>query len=271
MAEAVKYELLLYADDTCLIFQHNDLEIQLNKIFSLICDWFAENKLSIYFGVHKTKSVLFSSKHKIKKPSPLNIQYKDKLKIRQYKKVTYLGCILLEAFCGECMARSIFLCGQNKFLGILLRRLLCNTIIQPFFDYACKAWYLNCFFFLSVFSFTDRWFTEQQRTTFRSTLPLPPAHKHWNIYLQLCMWDDYHVFLIATFVFTRLLLDEIYHHIRLPFDWLTDDAMFVCFLDELILGFCYSDLTWETDGFEFALTITLVLQANQLIRCASHP
>ena len=59
------------------------------------------------------------------------------------------------------------------------------------------------------------------------------------------MWDDYHVFLVATFVFTRLLLDEIYRLIELPFDWLIDwlidDAMFVCLPDELILGFCYSD------------------------------
>ena len=51
------------------------------------------------------------------------------------------------------------------------------------------------------------------------------------------MWDDYHVFLIATFVFTRLLLDEIYHLIELPFDWLIDDEMFVCLLDELFFGF----------------------------------
>ena len=36
----------------------------------------------------------------------------------------------------------------------------------------------------------------------------------------LCMWDDYYIFLIAPLVFTRLLLDEIYHLIELPFDWL---------------------------------------------------
>ena len=47
-------------------------------------------------------------------------------------------------------------------------------------------------------------------------------------HLQLCMWDDYHVFLIATLVFTRLLLDYIYHLIELPFVWLINDAMFVC-------------------------------------------
>ena len=73
-----------------------------------------------------------------------------------------------------------------------------------------------------------------------STLPLPLAHEHSDIYLQLCMWGDYHVFLIATLVFTRLLLYEIYHITELPFDWLIDDAMFACLLDEII-GFCYSD------------------------------
>ena len=83
------------------------------------------------------------------------------------------------------------------------------------------------------------------------------------------MWDDYHVFLIATLVFTRLLLDEIYHHIELPFDWFIDDAMFAYLLDELILGFCYSDLTWKTGGYEHASTITFVLQANRLTKCAS--
>ena len=35
---------------------------------------------------------------------------------------------------------------------------------------------------------------------------------------------------------------------------------FVCLLDDLILGFCCSNLTQETDGLELASTITLVLQ-----------
>ena len=101
------------------------------------------------------------------------------------------------------------------------------------------------FFFLLGFSFTDTEDSQSSRvregTVFYSTLPLPPAQEHWDIYLQLCMWDDYHVFLIVTLVFTILLLDEIYHLIELLFDWLFDDVMFVCF-DELILGFCYSDI-----------------------------
>ena len=132
----------------------------------------------------------------------------------------------------------------------------------------------NFFFSIRVF-FTDTDNSQGSRgmegAIFYSTLPFPPTREHWGIYLQLCMWDDYHVFLIATLVFTKLLLDEIYHLIGLPFEWLIDDAMFVCLLDELILGFCYSDLTLQTGGFELASTITLVSQANRLTKYASHP
>ena len=47
MPQAIDCELLLYADDTCLIFQNKDIheiEIVLNKNFSNLCDWFADNK-----------------------------------------------------------------------------------------------------------------------------------------------------------------------------------------------------------------------------------
>ena len=118
------------------------------------------------------------------------------------------------------------------------------------------------FFSIRVF-FTDTDDSQGSRgregTIFYFTLPLPPVHEHWDIYLQPCMWDDHHVFLITTLVFTRLLLDETYHLIKLPFEWLIVDAMIVCLLVELILGFSYSDL---------ASTITLVLQANRLTKCA---
>ena len=44
--------------------------------------------------------------------------------------------------------------------------------------------------------------------------------------------------------------------------------IYVSLLDDLILGFCYSYLTRETDEFELASTTALVLQANQLTKCA---
>ena len=132
---------------------------------------------------------------------------------------------------------------------------------------------VSCFSIRVFFTDTDDSQDSRGRegTIFYSTLPPPPGHEHWDIYLQLCMRDDLHVFLIATLVFTRLLLHEIYHLIELPFEWLTDGAMFACLFDELILGFCFSDLTLEIGGFELALTITLVLQSNRLTKYASHP
>ena len=36
-----------------------------------------------------------------------------------------------------------FLYRQGKYLNKRLRRMLCNTIIQPHFDYASSAWYPN--------------------------------------------------------------------------------------------------------------------------------
>ena len=154
MPQAIDCDLLLYADDTCLIFQHKDIreiEAVLNRNFSSLCDWFVDNKLSIHFGEDKTKSILFSSKLKVKRAQSLNIQYKN-IQIKQYSKVTYLGCILDETLSGDSMALHVinkvnsrlkFLFRQNKFLNTPLRRLLCNAMIQPFFDYACNAWYPN--------------------------------------------------------------------------------------------------------------------------------
>ena len=117
--------------------------------FSSLCDWFINNNLSIYLGKNKTKSILFGTKFNIKRAEPLNIVYGN-VKIKQYTKVTYLGCILDESLSGESMvlhvlnkinSRLRFLYIQNRFLNKPLWRLLCNTIIQPFFDYACSAWY----------------------------------------------------------------------------------------------------------------------------------
>ena len=64
--------------------------------------------------------------------------------------VEYLGCCLDANLSGESMAmkslRKIktklqFLHRQNEFLNPKLRRLLCNSLIQPHFDYACISWY----------------------------------------------------------------------------------------------------------------------------------
>ena len=94
--QAVKCDLYLYADDSCLFFQRKnvtEIKKQWTKDFNNICDWFVDNKLSIHFGEDKMKSILFSSKRNLKLVEELDIRYKD-IKIKQYKHVNYLGCML---------------------------------------------------------------------------------------------------------------------------------------------------------------------------------
>ena len=65
MSQAIESELLLYTDDTCLVFQHRNIKViedYLNRDFSTLVDWFVHDRLSTHFGEDKTKSILFSPK-----------------------------------------------------------------------------------------------------------------------------------------------------------------------------------------------------------------
>ena len=108
---------------------------------------FVDNKLSIHFGEDKTKCILFGTKQKLNKTGSLNIKH-GTIQIKQYHTVTYLGCALDENLSGETMALKViskincrlrFLYRKNRFLSQPLRKLLCNALIQPHFDYACSA------------------------------------------------------------------------------------------------------------------------------------
>ena len=66
--------------------------------------------------------------------------------------MSYPGYILDESMSGKTMALRVieksnsrlkFLYRKNRFLDVPLRRLLCNTLSQPHFDYACTVWYPN--------------------------------------------------------------------------------------------------------------------------------
>ena len=152
MPQTVNSELLLYADDTCLIYMGKNIQIieeQLNSDFTSLCEWFIDNKLSVHFSEEKTKSILFGTKRQLKDQRDLNLKYGD-IEIKQHSRVTYLGCILDNILSGEHMAAKVlntvhnrlkFLYRKQKFLSLSLRRLLCNALIQPHFDYACAAWY----------------------------------------------------------------------------------------------------------------------------------
>ena len=66
--------------------------------------------------------------------------------------VEYLGCLLDENMSGEAMAKMVlkkvngkkkFLYRQSRYLSYPLKRMLCNTLIQPHYDFACCSWYPN--------------------------------------------------------------------------------------------------------------------------------
>ena len=106
MKQAVSSNLLLYADDSCLVFQHKHvtkIETHLNNDFSNLCESFLDNKLSIHFGENKTKSILFGTKLNLRKTGTLNIPYQS-IDIKQNSQITYLGYILDETMSGETMA-----------------------------------------------------------------------------------------------------------------------------------------------------------------------
>ena len=109
MPQAIDCKLFLYADDSCLVFQHKDvreIEKQLSNDFSTLCDWFIDNKLSIHFGEDKMKSILFATKNRLKRIARLNIMYND-IEIKQHSKVSYIGCTLDESLSSESMALII--------------------------------------------------------------------------------------------------------------------------------------------------------------------
>ena len=117
MMQAVTSTLLLYANNSCILYQHKEvvqIEKRLNEGFENLCDWFVDNKLSIHFGEDKTKSILFANKRRAKNIRQLNIKHKD-INIKQHSKVTCLGCVLDETMSGEPMALNVI----NKINGKL--------------------------------------------------------------------------------------------------------------------------------------------------------
>ena len=150
LPQAVKSTLFLYADDSCILYQHkevDEIEKNLNKDFENIWDWFVDNKSSTHFGEDKTKSILFASKRRSKNVCRLNIRYYY-VNINQHSQDTYLGCVLDERMSCEPVALKVinniigklkFLYRKNRYLTKELHRILCNVLIQPYFDYACPC------------------------------------------------------------------------------------------------------------------------------------
>ena len=83
-----------------------DIEKQLNQDLANILDRFIGNKLSFHFEDDKTKSILFTSKCKVKMVPKLDVIYSN-IPIKQHFRVIYLNWILDETFLGESMVHKV--------------------------------------------------------------------------------------------------------------------------------------------------------------------
>ena len=69
MPQVINPELLLNADDPCLISRSRDakaIKDQPKKDFNSLGEWFIDSKLSIHFGEEKTKSIHFGTERNLK-------------------------------------------------------------------------------------------------------------------------------------------------------------------------------------------------------------
>ena len=133
ISQAVRSPLLLYADDSCIFYQHNkvyEIKQQL-KDFESICDWLVNNRLSIYFSEDKTKSIIFA----VRQRSKNDIRY-NHINIKQILQATYPERMLDKTMPGEPMALKVMkkINGKLKFLyrkkryltGVLRNALTCS-------------------------------------------------------------------------------------------------------------------------------------------------
>ena len=122
------------------------IEKQLNENFENLCDWFVDNKLSIYFGEDKAKSILFASKRRAKNICQLNIRCKD-INIKQHLEVRHLGYLLDKTMSlkviNKINGKLKFLYRKNRYLSRKIPRKSCYALIQPHFDNECPSWYTN--------------------------------------------------------------------------------------------------------------------------------
>ena len=143
-------KLLLYADDSAILFSHKDPEVISRKLSSELesCSkWLVDNKLSLHLG--KTECVLFGWRRKLRKVHNFEIDCTGHT-VKAQSSVKYLDVNLDNFLSGETIANSIigevnsrlkFLYMQCSCLGEKTRTSLCSALIQCHLDYSCSSWY----------------------------------------------------------------------------------------------------------------------------------
>lgn len=145
-------KLLLYADDSTILFSHKDpdqIADKLGKVLESCSDWLVDNKLSLHLG--KTECMLFGSKRKLKKVQEFKVICNGHT-IESTNSVKYLGLNIDNLLSGELVVNSIiskvnarlkFLYRQSSCLSVKSRKSLCSALILCHFDYSCSSWYAS--------------------------------------------------------------------------------------------------------------------------------
>ena len=150
MHRSVQCQLSLYADDSALIFSHPDPLVVADRLSHELTSckrWLIDNRLSLHVG--KTECIIFGSRGKLKKVKDFRVTC-DGMAVRQVTAVKYLGVILDQSLkftdhvtemIKKCAGRIGFLYRNSSLLDFECRRVLCNSLIQPYLDYCCSTWY----------------------------------------------------------------------------------------------------------------------------------
>ena len=143
-------KLLLYADDSTILFSHRDpdqIASKLSKVLESCSEWLVDNKLSLHLG--KTECILFGSKRKFKKIKEFKAKCNDHV-IEHTTSVKYLGLNIDNLLSGDLIAKNIlskvnarlkFMYRHSSSLSSRTRKNLCSALILCHFDYTCSSWY----------------------------------------------------------------------------------------------------------------------------------
>jgi hypothetical protein len=152
IASCVSCTLILYADDTILLVNHQDINVVANKLSEAAENcfhWLTNNNLSMHMG--KTEVIVFSSKRKQHLTRGFTVNLYEHV-IKPTKEVKYLGLKLDNTLSGDTVVKEIlskcsnrlkFLYRHRNSLNFNTRKTLSLALIQCYFDYSVSSWYMG--------------------------------------------------------------------------------------------------------------------------------
>ena len=143
-------KLILYADDSAILFSHSNPSIisnKLGKVLENCSDWLVDNRLSLHLG--KTECILFGPSRKLSTVGDFEVKCHDHV-IKSSNQVKYLGVridkflkgtYIIEDTIKKVNSRLKFLYRNGNWLDKRSRSTLANSLIQCYFDYCCSSWF----------------------------------------------------------------------------------------------------------------------------------